>query len=460
MTATEVDLGSGSSSAGSAVPGRVPPQDLFAEQCTLGAMLLSVDAIGDVQGILRSNDWYQPKHQTIHEAISKVYERGEPVDAITIADELAKTGALARIGGAPYLHTLTSSVPNASSAAYYAKIVNEQAVLRHLIEAGTRISQMAYSAEGEVNALVEMAQTEVFNITNENKAEDYQPIDTLMPGVIQHLEAISDGSGQMVGVPTGFRDLDELTNGLQPGQMVVIAARPAMGKSTLGLDIARNAAIKNRLTSAIFSLEMDHTEIMMRLLSAEAKVKLGNLRNGRMSDDDWMKLANVQAEMDGAPLFIDDSPNLTLMEIRAKCRRLAQQHDLRLVVIDYLQLMTSGKKVESRQMEVSEFSRSLKLMAKELGVPVIAISQLNRGPEQRTEKVPMMSDLRESGAIEQDADMVILLHRPDVYNKEDRPGEADFNVAKHRNGPTRTITTVFQGHYSRFVDSYDGFPPM
>ncbi len=257
----------------------------------------------------------------------------------------------------------------------------------------------------------------------------------------------------MVGVPTGFTDLDTLTNGLHPGQMIIVAARPAVGKSTLGLDVARAASIKHQLTSVIFSLEMSRNEITMRLLSAEGKVPLHHMRAGQMTDDDWNRIARCTGEVSSAPLFIDDSPNMTMMEIRAKCRRLKQRNDLRMVIVDYLQLMTSGKKVESRQQEVSEFSRSLKLLAKELEVPVIAICQLNRGPEQRTDKKPMLSDLRESGSLEQDADMVILLHREDAYEKESpRAGEADFVVAKHRNGPTATITVAFQGHYSRFVD--------
>jgi replicative DNA helicase len=254
-------------------------------------------------------------------------------------------------------------------------------------------------------------------------------------------------------VPTGFVGLDELTNGLHPGQMIVIAGRPALGKSTAGLDLARSASIKHGLTSCIFSLEMSRNEITMRLLSAEARVPLHHMRSGQMSDDDWNRLARTMGSVSEAPLFIDDSPNMTLMEIRAKCRRLKQRHDLRLVVIDYLQLMQSGKRVESRQQEVSEFSRQLKLLAKELEVPVVAISQLNRGAEQRTDKRPQLSDLRESGSIEQDSDMVILLHREDAYERESpRQGEADFIVAKHRNGPTATITVAFQGHYSRFVD--------
>ena len=255
------------------------------------------------------------------------------------------------------------------------------------------------------------------------------------------------------GCPTGFTDLDRLTNGLHPGQLIVLAARPAIGKSTLGLDLARSASIRHGMASVIFSLEMARNEITMRLLSAEARVALHHMRSGTMSDDDWTRLARKMSEMAGAPLFIDDSPNMSMMEIRAKCRRLKQRHDLKLVVVDYLQLMTSGRRVESRQQEVAEFSRSLKLLAKELEVPVVAISQLNRGPEQRTDKRPMMSDLRESGSIEQDADVVVLLHREDAYERESpRAGEADLIVAKHRNGPTSTVTVAFQGHYSRFVD--------
>jgi replicative DNA helicase len=254
-------------------------------------------------------------------------------------------------------------------------------------------------------------------------------------------------------VPTGFVELDELTNGLHAGQMIIIAARPGMGKSTLGLDLARAASIKNQLPSVFFSLEMGKSEIVQRLISAEAGVPLNHIRKGQMGDDDWQRIARKTGEVSSAPLYFDDSPNLTMMEIRAKARRLKQRHGLRLVIVDYMQLMTSGKKVESRQLEVSEFSRQMKLLAKELDVPVVALSQLNRGPEQRTDKKPMLSDLRESGSLEQDADLVILLHRADAYDKDsDRVGEADFIIAKHRNGPTATIPTVFQGHYSRFVD--------
>ena len=846
---------------------RVPPQDLDAEQSVLGGMLLSKDAIADVVEVLKGADFYRPAHETIYTAILDLYARGEPADPITTAAELTKRGEIARVGGASYLHTLVNAVPTAANAEFYAEIVHERAVLRRLVEAGTRITQMGYAADGDVDDIVNSAQAEIYAVTEQRTSEDYLPLGDIMEGALDEIEAIGSRSGQMSGVPTGFTDLDSLTNGLHPGQMIVIAARPAMGKalaldtplptptgwttmgavrigdyllsadgkptlvvaatdvmigrpcykvtfddgttvvadadhqwltdtrqsrrasqesgagrrsaasvtttrqmaetvrsatdgrmnhsvrnaaavelpdqdlpvppytlgawlgdghsraarmtsadpevvrriagegltvrrvgssiayagsvavekparierarpvrgkqfvaelahvrtcgrsrggkvrvvstpvphaacvdcgkrcpspfaqprcdqctrnhgsplvvlrtmgalgnkhvpqrylrgsaaqrkallaglldtagtvtttgsvrytttsralaegvrelvvslgyrcgistkqvrgrspamsiaysinfttddvvfglerkqrvhaerrrtstpqlkqrfikavehiesvpvrcvqvdneahlylatrsmvpthnSTLALDFARTCSIAHKMPSVIFSLEMGRNEIAMRLLSAEARVALHHMRSGTMTDDDWTKVARRMSDVTEAPLYIDDSPNLSMMEIRAKCRRLKQRNDLRLVVIDYLQLMQSGgsRRPESRQQEVSDMSRNLKLLAKELEVPVIALSQLNRGPEQRTDKKPMVSDLRESGSIEQDADMVILLHREDAYEKESpRAGEADLIVAKHRNGPTATITVAFQGHYSRFVD--------
>jgi replicative DNA helicase len=843
--------------------GRTPPQDVAAEQSVLGGMMLSKDAIADVVEVLRSNDFYRPAHELVYDAVLDLYGRGEPADAVTVSAELTKRGELNRIGGPAYLHTLISSVPTAANAGYYARIVRERAVLRRLVEAGTRIVQLGYGGAdgrggGDVDEIVNSAQAEVYAVTERRTSEDYAPLADIIEGTIDEIEASSHRGDGLTGIPTGFADLDRLTNGLHPGQMIVIAARPAMGKalaldtplptpegwttmgelavgerlisadgrpttvvaatevmlgrpcyevhfsdgsmivadeqhqwltrtraerrsgpdssgggvrttadlaatlrcdtadrrlnhsiattspldlpqrellappyvlgawlgdghstgarittadpellvhleaegcvttpssspytfrlalpdlpdidlrtcavcgreflpkgpgvrtcgrscggraktvpakvspdpgcpdcggrrsglgrcqvchrsrgtlqgrlrtlgvlgdkhipqdylraaegqrrallaglldtegtvgvtgalqfavtnerlardvqelvlslgyrcslmqkrvrgrseetsvaytlnfttddevfrlerkrlvhkdrrtrafrrrgsrfvtevrrvgsvpvrcvevssadhlylagrsmipthnSTLGLDIARAASIHHRLASVMFSLEMSRNEITMRLLSAEARIPLQNMRKGTMREEDWTRLARTMGEVSEAPFFIDDSPNMSLMEIRAKCRRLKQRHDLKLVIVDYLQLMSSGKRVESRQQEVSEFSRALKLLAKELSVPVIALSQLNRGPEQRTDKKPQMSDLRESGSIEQDADMVILLHREDAYEKESpRAGEADFIVAKHRNGPTDTITVAFQGHYSRFVD--------
>ncbi|NUP52191.1 MAG: replicative DNA helicase [Catenulispora sp.] len=833
---------------------RTPPQDIPAEQSVLGGMLLSKDAIAEVIEVVKANDFYKPAHEAVFGAILELYGRGEPADPVTVAALLTKKGDINRIGGAPYLHTLINSVPTAANAGYYAEIVKERAILRRLVEAGTRIVQMGYSTDGsDVEQIVDAAQQEMYNVTEARTSEDYIPLADAMEGALDEIESISNRSGQMTGVPTGFHDLDALTNGLHPGQMVIIAARPAIGKalaldtplptpsgwttmgavrvgdrllgadgrptrvvaatevmtgrpcyevefsdgsvivadaqhqwftetragalvgaravvgaggsfqmsqttgsvktteeiartlrcesgdgrlnhavpvaaavelpeadlplapytlgvwlghgdedgeaagfttadpevvanvvaegfvvvpdgpmsyslrfatpgagagaaeracavcgatfvakgsqdrvcgkacggrasatgtpvagrygtvrgvlrslgvlgdqhipagylraserqrrallaglldgggavdrtgtvrfsvtnrrlaldvqelilslgyratlttevvsgsgeattttyivtfapadpvfrltrklvrqktrdrpttrqryitdvrpvasvpvrcvevdnddhlylagrswipthnSTLGLDLARSCSIKNGLTSVIFSLEMGRNEIIMRLLSAEARVALHHMRSGTMTDEDWARLARRMGPVSEAPLFIDDSPNMSMMEIRAKARRLKQRHGLQLVIIDYMQLMqhssTNSKRPDNRQQEVSEISRSLKLLAKELEVPVIAISQLNRGPEQRTDKRPMMSDLRESGSLEQDADVIILLHREDAYERESpRAGEADLIVAKHRNGPTANITVAFQGHYSRFVD--------
>ncbi|HEY0870429.1 MAG TPA: replicative DNA helicase [Acidothermaceae bacterium] len=751
---------------------RTPPQDINAEQSVLGGMMLSKDAIADVVEALHGTDFYRPAHQTIFDVVLDLYGRGEPVDAVTVAAELTKRGEIARIGGAPYLHTLISSVPTAANAGYYAKIVAERAILRRLVEAGTRIVQLGYSGVGnEVDDIVDRAQAAIYDVTERRQTEDYSILESLLQPTMDEIEASGHRGGGLTGVPTGFADLDSLTNGLHPGQLVVIAGRPAMGKalaldtplptpfgwttmgevvvgewlmgadgrptqvvaatdvllerpcyevefddgcvivadaqhqwltetrasrqsgirttqeiaetlrgatadtrpnhsvlttlplqldeqrlpigpyalgvwlcagrsalarmtsddaeiswhieaegltldegleqldrigvlhnkhiptqylraselqrrallaglldseatvsptgtvqitvmnaqlardihelvgslgyrggfttrpvnghtpasayttsftpadnpfrlerkrlalktratqhtprigsrfivhvrpiasvpvrcvevdnaahlylagrsmipthnSTLGLDIARAASIRANQTSVLFSLEMSKHEITMRLLSAESRIPLQTMRTGQMRDDDWVKLTRRLGEMASAPLYIDDSPNMTMMEIRSKARRLKQRNELRLVIVDYLQLMTSHSKVENRQQEVSQISRSLKLLAKELEVPVIALSQLNRGSEQRTDKRPQLSDLRESGAIEQDADVVILLHREDMYERESpRAGEADLIVAKHRNGPTSTIVVAFQGHYSRFVDMAAG----
>lgn len=772
---------------------------MAAEQSVLGGMLLSKDAIADVLERLRPNDFYRPAHQNVYDAILDLYGRGEPADPVTVAAELDRRGLLKRIGGAPYIHTLISTVPTAANAGYYADIVAEKALLRRLVEAGTRVVQYGYAgAEGaDVADVVDRAQAEIYEVVERRSSDDFVALEHLLQPTMDEIDAIASNGGLARGVPTGFTELDEVTNGLHAGQMCIVAARPGVGKalaldtplptptgwttmgevavgdelvgpdglptrvvaatevmlgrpcyevefsdgtvivadgehqwltdtrasrksaqaaaagynrsrnqrtlaavrtteeiartvrcatadrrlnhsvtntkairlpaqdllvppytlgawlgdgttaaaqltcadpeiimqieaegievsrsaqaalqarlrtvgvlgnkhipvaylrgselqrrrllaglldtdgtvtaggsvqfsvtdqrlamdvrelvvslgyrvhvstkrvhgrretsstaytltfatddtvfglprkallhkerrasanevrsgsrficdvrriesvpvrcvevsneshmylagesmvpthnSTLGLDFMRSCSIKHRMASVIFSLEMSKSEIVMRLLSAEAKIKLGDMRSGRMTDDDWTRLARRMSEISEAPLYIDDSPNLTMMEIRAKARRLHQKADLRLIVVDYLQLMSSGKKIESRQQEVSEFSRNLKLMAKELEVPVIAISQLNRGPEQRTDKRPQVSDLRESGSLEQDADMVILLHRPDAFDRDDpRGGEADIILGKHRNGPTKTITVAHQLHFSRFTNMAHG----
>ena len=432
---------------------RVPPHSLEAEQSVLGSMMLSPDAVADVTGIVSSNDFYVPKHEVIYEAILSLYASGEPTDVVAITQQLTKTANLQRAGGVEYLHQLAGEVLSWSNASYYAGIVSEKALLRRLVNAGSRIAQMGFAQEGEAIELVNQAQSEIYAVTGDDHGEDYVKLSEAVDAAVEEIEQASMGAGGMAGIPTGFAELDEKTNGFGPGQMVIIAARPAMGKSTLALDVARNAAVHTGATTVFFSLEMGRTEIATRLLAAESSIPMQALRKGNLESKDWTRIAATTTKISEAPLFIDDSPNLTLVEIRAKCRRLKQRHDLKMVVIDYLQLLSSGKKAESRQQEVSEFSRALKLLAKELEIPVVALSQLNRASEQRADKMPAMSDLRESGSLEQDADMVILLHREASFEKDNpRAGEADLILAKQRNGPTGTVTVAFQGAYSRFQD--------
>lgn len=433
---------------------RMPPQDLAAEQSVLGAMLMSKDAISDAVEVIRGVDFYRPVHEYIFEAIVSLYGRGEPADPVTVAAELSKRGEIGRIGGPVYLHDLLAATSIAANATYYAEIVREKSILRRLVNASARIAQLGYAGVGDVDDIVDEAQQTLYEVTENKANEDYQPLSTLIQPTLDEMEALSRNDA-VSGVPTGFSRLDAMTNGFHGGQMIIIAARPGVGKSTLALDFCRSAAIRHDLATAFFSLEMSRTEIVMKLVSAEAAVPLKAVRSGQLSEHEWDKVTAKMAEMNDKPFFIDDSPNLTMMEIRSKARRLKQRHDLRLVVIDYLQLMSSGKRVESRQLEVSEFSRQIKLLAKELEVPVIALSQLNRGPEQRKDGVPQVSDLRESGSLEQDADMVLLLHREEMYNREDPSlkGMADIYIAKHRNGETGKIESIFQGHYSRFTDA-------
>ena len=436
-----------------AVFDRVPPHDDEAEMAVLGGMLLSKDAIGEVSQMIDVTDFYQPKHQTIYEAIIDLFSNSQNVDVVIVANQLMKDGNLDKVGGADYLHTLVAFVPTAANATYYAEIVHQRAILRNVIAAGTKIAQLGYSAEGsQAEDVVNLAQAEVYEMSTGRVKQDYEAIGPVVHDALEQLDKLQNGDLK-TGVPTGFRDIDDVTQGLQPGQMIVVAGRPAMGKSTLGVDFARSAALHHGLTTIIFSLEMSKNELAQRIISAESNIPLAAMRRADdITPERWAILNELQGKLQNAPLFIDDSPNMSLMEIRAKCRRLKQTNDLKLVVIDYLQLMTSGKAVESRQQEVSDFSRALKLLAKELEVPVVALSQLNRGPEMRQDKKPQLSDLRESGSIEQDADVVFLVHRPDAYDKEDRPGEADIIMAKHRNGPTETFHLAFLGAYSKFKD--------
>ncbi|MFI8792663.1 replicative DNA helicase [Streptomyces sp. NPDC055105] len=427
------------------------------ERAVLGGMLLDKDIIGEIiDSPMKGRDLYKPAHEAIFLAILELYAKGEPADPITVTAELTRRGELTKVGGANYLHELVKAVPTAANAPYYADLVHERATLRRLAQAGVRIARLGQQGEGELDDIRNAAEAELHDALKvEEQATQYAPIGTDVEGFWDDIDAAMKGTGSATGILTGLSDFDSLTQGLHPGQFIVIGARPAMGKSTLALDIARSAAIAHDKTVAFFSLEMGRKELTQRTFSAEARVSLHNLKTGALTETDLKSLAGRNDAVTAAPLLIDDSPNLTFMEIRSRARRIAQRQGLHLLIIDYLQLMQSGgsRRAENRQQEVSEMSRNLKLLAKELEIPVIALSQLNRGSEGRTDKRPQVSDLRESGSIEQDADIVILLHREDAYEKESpRAGEADLIVGKHRGGPTAVITAAFQGHYSRFVD--------
>lgn len=443
---------------------REMPQNAEAEQGVLGAMMLNKDAIADVVEVLVGDDFYVPKHKTIFDAILQLYGEGKEVDPVIVSGRLDRDGVLGFVGGANYIHSVYSKTPTSANVGYYTEIVREKATLRRLVQAGTTIVQLGYAGtEGaEVDSVVDRAQQEMFAITNDAAKEDYEVFAELVASTVGEIEQLESQDGVEMGIPTGFADLDDLTNGLRGGQMVIVAARPGVGKSTLALDFMRSASIQHGKASALFSLEMSKSEVMMRIFSAEAEVRLASMRGGKLTDDDWDRLTVRIGEIEDAPIYIDDSPNLTMMEIRSKARRLKQQVDLQLIVVDYLQLMSSGKRVESRQQEVSEFSRQLKLLAKEVNVPVIAISQLNRGVESRgDDALPRVSDLRESGSLEQDADMVMLINRPDSQNPDhERAGEADIILAKHRGGPIGTVTVANQLQFSKFSDMARDISPM
>ena len=442
----------GSRASASPAYERVPPHNVEAEESVLGSMLLSKDAIAEVLELLREDDFYRPAHRTVFRSVLELYGHGDAVDAVTVQEELRRNGSLADIGGAPFLHTLVASVPTAANATYYARIVKEAGVLRRLIDVGTQIVQLGFETPQDTERAVDIAESLVYQVAQGRVTEDYHSLRDVLTGTLEAIERLHEDHREITGVPTGFPDLDRLTSGLQPANLIIVAARPAVGKSTMGLDIARHAAVRAGVPTVVFSLEMSKTELVQRLMCAECTVDMQRLRTGRMEESDWTRLTRSLGKLADAPLFIDDSPGTTMMEIRAKCRRLKQRHGLGLVVVDYLQLMQPSKRFENRQQEVSEISRSLKLLAKELEVPVIAISQLSRQTEARSDRRPMLSDLRESGALEQDSDVVLFIYRDELYDPESaRKGEADFILAKHRNGPTDTVTVTFQGQYSRFA---------
>jgi len=430
-----------------------PPHDHGAEQIALGSMMLSRDAIADIIELLSADDYYRPIHGTIHTAIADLYSRGEPTDPAAVAAHLLATGDLNRVGGAPYLHTLISEVPVAANAAWYARRIAEHAGRRRLAAVAARMSRLALDPAIDYATAVDQAGQDFYDATIRHDSGELRPLSALVGPTLEAVQEIATHPDRLRGLPTGLVDLDRLTGGLQPDQLIVVAGRPGMGKSVFGVDIARAVALRAGKPVAFFALEMGEDELVQRILAAEAGVPLHVLRSGQLSDADWLSLAKAERYLGDAPLHIDPTPSVTMTEVRARARRLAQRKGLSLIVVDYLQLMSPARRVENRQQEVAEISRGMKLLAKDLHVPVVAVAQLNRGPEQRTDKRPQLSDLRESGALEQDADLVIFVHRDDYYDKESpRVGEVDLIVAKNRSGPTDTITAAAQLPFSRFVD--------
>jgi replicative DNA helicase len=447
---------------------RLPPQDLDAEQSVLGAMLLSEDAVAECTEVLRPVDFYRTGNGEIYRAMLGLANRSEPVDLVTVCDALAANGKLEEVGGRAAIVDLTQAVPVAANARHYAEIVRENALLRELIKAGNTIVAMGYERGSEVHELVDRAQQTVYELAKDDGKQDFSVIQELLQEAfekIAEMSADADGSG-ITGVATGFRDLDRLTAGLQPSNLVIVAARPSMGKTSLALNIAENVAMKLKKPVALFSLEMSKTEITQRVMCSVANVDMARLRKGDLSNEDWAKVTGAVSTLMEAPLYIDDSGMVTAMEIRAKCRRLEQrQGPLGLVIVDYIQLMSGSATFESRVQEVSQISRALKVLGRELNVPVMALSQLSRAVEQRQDKRPILSDLRESGSIEQDADVVAFIYR-DAYYRRGEDGEdalapddpdrdkTEVIVAKHRNGPVGTVTLRFQPRYTRFRDDY------
>ena len=437
---------------------RVPPHNLQAEESVLGALLLSREAIGAVseQG-LRPDDFYRPGHQHIFDAVRSLYATGAPADTVTVADELRRAGLLDQVGGVEALHALQNATPAISNAAHYARIVQDTAVLRRLILVAGDIAEMAYGEPDDINKAVDEAESKVFKVAEDRVTDSTQLLSESIKGVMDRLEETFARGDTITGTATGYHDVDELLSGLQPSTLNIVGARPAMGKTAFGLGMATHVAQTTAKPVLVFSLEMGHNELTQRILSSEAKVDSTKMRNGRLTESDWAKIGRAIGRLE-VPLFLDDNPRVTVMEIRAKARRLKARHGgLALIVIDYLQLMTGGGGAENRQLEVSEISRNLKILARELEVPIVALSQLSRNLETRGDKRPMLSDLRESGSLEQDADVVMFLYRDEVYSSESPDkGSAEVIVAKHRSGPIGTKRLVFLGQYTRFDNAARG----
>jgi replicative DNA helicase len=437
----------------------VPPQNLEAEESVLGAMMLAPGAIGAVSEVLSASDFYRESHGTIYRAALDLYSHGEPVDAITLADRLEERAELDQVGGRSRVHELAALVPATANAGHYARIVRDMSMLRGLIAAGGEIQRLGWDRPGETTELVDRAEQIVFELAQERVTNEFSHIETLLKDSFERITLLYEAGAELTGCPSGFRDLDKLTSGFQPGNLIIVAARPSMGKSALALCMAANLAVRHEAPVALFTLEMSKTEVTQRLMCSEAKVESQRLRTGKLLPDDWPRLTAACDKLAKAPIYVDDTASVTMMEIRSKCRRLkSREPNLGLIIVDYLQLMTSGSTVENRVQEVSQISRSLKILARDLDVPILALSQLSRAVEQRHDKRPILSDLRESGSIEQDADLVAFIYRDEYYNPEetDQQGLAEVLLAKHRNGPTDSVKLSFLKRYAKFADLAGG----
>ena len=432
---------------------KIPPQNLDAEMSLLGAILIDEEVMADIGDKLNAQDFYDKRHVLVFEAMLRLYERHRPVDLLTLSDELTKKAELEIVGGSAYLTELTNYVPTAAHAAAYAEMISQKAVRRRLIKASADIAELGYDEEREIGELLENAEAELFGVSDTNTKQDLVSLEQILTESFDRMEELHRGGGKLRGIPTGWRDLDNMTAGLQQSDLIILAARPAMGKTTLVTNLAYNVATKAKKSVLFFSLEMSKEQLVDRMLADASGVDAWNIRTGNLSDDDFEKLSHAMGEMAEAPIFIDDTPGVTVLEMRTKARREAHNNPLGLIIIDYLQLMQgSGRSDGNRVQEVSEISRGLKLIARELNVPVIALSQLSRSVETRSPQIPQLSDLRESGSIEQDADIVAFIYREAYYNPEtERQNVTDLIIAKHRNGPVGKVELYFHPERLRFM---------
>lgn len=433
--------------------GRIPPHSIDAEQSVLGAMILDKEAINEAVEIIRSGDFYKEANGEIYEAITQLYNRNEPVDLITLSEELKQRGTLENIGGVTYLANLSSGVATTANIAYYCKIVEEKSILRSLIKSSDEIMSKAYEDAEDISIIIEKAEQNIFDITQGTQRDGFSPINEVLLSSFAKIEEMAANKGGLTGLTTGFIDIDNNLSGLQKSDLILLAARPSMGKTALGINIVTNSALKANASVAVFSLEMSKEQLVQRMISATAHVDLQKIISGRLTEDEWLQIINSMGPLSQANVFIDDTAGISLMEMKAKCRRLKMEKGLDLIVIDYLQLMQMEGFKENRQQEISAISRGLKALAKEVDCPVIALSQLSRAPELRADHRPILSDLRESGAIEQDADVVLFLYRDEYYHEDsEKKNIGEVIIAKHRNGPTGTIELVWKGEFTKFLN--------